>query len=162
MAETQRKPVPRDDDGELDTATAFLAFARESVLKKTDGLTEDQLRRVLVGSGTTLLGLVHHLTLAERLWFGHHVAGGEDPGDVDMTVPEGRAAADVLAGYRAAIAESDAAIRAAGHADRPVAVAVAGTFHTLRWVLAHMTSETARHAGHADILREQLDGVTGR
>jgi hypothetical protein len=56
MAGTRRKPVPRDDGGELDTATAFLAFARECVVKKTDGLTEEQLRRVLVGSGTTLLG----------------------------------------------------------------------------------------------------------
>jgi len=66
MAETQRQPVPRDDNGELDTATAFLTFARNCVLKKTDGLTEEHLRRVLVGSGTTLLGLVHHLTFAER------------------------------------------------------------------------------------------------
>jgi hypothetical protein len=162
MAETQRKPVPRDDGGELDTATAFLTFARECVVKKTDGHTEEQLRRVLVGSGTSLLGLVHHLTGAERVWFGHHVAGGEDTGDLGMDVPEGLTAEDVLAGYRAAIAESDAAIRAAGDPERPVAVSVDGTFHTLRWVLAHMTSETARHAGHADILREQIDGVTGR
>ncbi len=162
MLETQRKPVPRNDGGELDTATAFLSFARECVLKKTDGLTEEQLRRVLVGSGTTLLGLVHHLTGAERVWFGHHVAGGPDPGDVEMTVPAGLTVAEVLAGYHAAIEASDAAIRAAGDPDTPVAVAVDGEFHTLRWVLAHMTSETARHAGHADILREQLDGVTGR
>ncbi|WP_410670329.1 DinB family protein [Amycolatopsis sp. cmx-4-68] len=162
MPETQRRPVPRNDGGELDTATAFLTFARECVLKKMDGLTEQQLRQVLVGSGTTLLGLVHHLTIAERVWFGHHVAGGEDPGDVGMTVPGGRTAEDVLAGYRAAIEDSDAAIRAAGGPDAPVAVAVDGKFHTLRWVLAHMTSETARHAGHADILREQIDGVTGR
>ncbi|MFI5585255.1 DinB family protein [Amycolatopsis sp. NPDC051758] len=162
MAETQRQPVPRDDNGELDTATAFLTFARNCVLKKTDGLTEEQLRRVLVGSGTTLLGLVHHLTFAELVWFRHHVAGGADPGDVDMNVPEELTAADVLAGYRAAIEESDAAIRAVGDPGRPIAVAIDGKVHTLRWVLAHMTSETARHAGHADILREQIDGVTGR
>ncbi|SEC87189.1 Protein of unknown function [Amycolatopsis tolypomycina] len=162
MAETQRKPVPRNDDGELDTATAFLSFARECVLKKTDGLTEEQLRRVMVASGTSLLGLVHHLTLAEQVWFGHHIAGGPDPGNVGMDVPAGRTAAEVLAGYRAAIEASDAAIRAAGDPGKPAAVAIDGRCHTLRWVLAHMTSETARHAGHADILREQLDGVTGR
>jgi hypothetical protein len=162
MAETQRKPVPRNDSGELDTATAFLSFARECVLKKTDGLSEEQLRRVLVGSGTTLLGLVHHLAGAERVWFGHHVAGGPDPGDVEMTVPDGLAAAEVLADYRAAIEASDAAIRAAGSPETPMAVPIDGKFHTLRWVLTHMTSETARHAGHADILREQIDGVTGR
>ena len=162
MPETQRQPVPRNDGGELDTATAFLTFARECVIKKTDGLDEEQLRRVLVGSGTTLLGLVHHLTFAERVWFGHSVAGGPNPGDADMTVPEGLTAADVLAAYREAIEESDAAIRAAGDPDRPCAISIEGRFHTLRWVLAHMTSETARHAGHADILREQIDGVTGR
>ncbi|MFI7127296.1 DinB family protein [Nonomuraea sp. NPDC050153] len=164
MAETQRRPVPRNDGGELDTAMAFLSFARDCVMKKTDGLTEEQLRRVLVESGTTLLGLVHHLTLAERLWFGHHVAGREsdDPGDVGMEVPAGRTSEQVLADYRTAIAASDAAIRSAGDLAEPVAIAVAGTFHSVRWVVAHMTSETVRHAGHADILREQIDGTTGR
>jgi hypothetical protein len=162
MPETQRQPVPRNDGGELDTATAFLTFASECVIKKTDGLGEEQLRRVLVGSGTTLLGLVHHLTFAERVWFGHYVAGGPNPGDAEMVVPDGLTAADVLAAYRAAIEDSDAAIRAAGDPDKPFAIPIDGKFHTLRWVLAHMTSETARHAGHADILREQIDGVTGR
>jgi hypothetical protein len=164
MAETQRRPVPRNDGGELDTAMAFLSFARECVVKKTDGLTENQLRQVLVGSRTTLLGLVHHLTDAERLWFGHHVAGREsdDPGDMGMDVPAGRSAGQVLASYRSAIEASDAAIRSVGDPGLPVVIPVQGTFHSLRWVLAHMTSETARHAGHADILREQIDGTTGR
>jgi hypothetical protein len=164
MPETQRSPVPRNDDGELDTALAFLTFARECVVKKTDGLTDAQLRRVLVESGTTLLGLVHHLTLAERLWFGYYVAGREedDPGDVGMQVPDGCTVEQVLAEYQKVIADSDAAIRAAGDLGQPVAIAVQGRYHTVRWVVAHMTSETARHAGHADILREQIDGVTGR
>jgi len=64
--------------------------------------------------------------------------------------------------YRAAIEDSDRAIRTVGDTDAGFAVPVEGNRHTLRWVLAHMTSETARHAGHADILREQLDGTTGR
>ena len=50
MAETQREPVPRVDSGELDTALAFLAFARHCVLKKAAGLTDEQLRRMMVGS----------------------------------------------------------------------------------------------------------------
>jgi len=113
MAETQREPVPRVDSGELDTALAFLSFARHCVLKKAAGLSDEQLRRVLVDSGTSVLGLIQHLAEAERYWFGHHLAGAAwDPG------------------------------REHG--------------------MAHMTSETARHAGHADILREQLDGTTGR
>jgi hypothetical protein len=79
-----------------------------------------------------------------------------------MAVPASRAAADVLRDYQAAIQDSDRAIRAAGDPGARFAVPVDGNRHTLRWVIAHMTSETARHAGHADILREQLDGTTGR
>ena len=164
MAETQREPVPRVDSGELDTALAFLSFARHCVLKKADGLSGEQLRRVLVGSGTSILGLTQHLTEAERYWFGHHLAGTAwDAGqEYGMAVSADRATADVLEDYRAAIEDSDRAIRAAGDPAARFAVPVDGNRHTLRWVTAHMTSETARHAGHADILREQPDGTTGR
>ena len=162
--ETQREPVPRVDAGELGTALAFLSFARHCVLKKADGLSDEQLRRVLVGSGTSILGLVQHLTEAERSWFGHHLAGA--PWDPDrehgMTVPAGRDSAGVLRAYEAAIADSDSAIRAAGDPEARFVIPIEGNRHTLRWLLAHMTSETARHAGHADILREQIDGTTGR
>ncbi|BAJ27766.1 MULTISPECIES: DinB family protein [Kitasatospora] len=162
--ESQRRPVPFADGGELDTALAFLGFARESVLKKAEGLGEGELRRVLVPTGTNLLGLVRHLTAAERYWFGHHVAGREEFREVDfgMAVPEELTARQVLADYRAACADSDAIVRAAAGPDAPTATPVGPEPRSLRWVLAHMTSETARHAGHADILREQLDGATGR
>ena len=77
MLETQREKTPRNDDGELDTAFAFLAFARECVLKKLDGLDEEQLRRRFVVSDTTLLGLVQHLTDGEHWWFSHHLLGDD-------------------------------------------------------------------------------------
>ena len=164
MAETQREPVPRIDSPELGTAQAFLSFARHCVLKKASGLSEEQLRRVLVDSGTSILGLVQHLTEAEWLWFGYHLIGAAWDADREcgMTVPANRTAAGVLAGYRAAIEDSDRAIRAVGDPEARFAIPIEGNRHTLRWVMAHMTSETARHAGHADILREQLDGTTGR
>ena len=164
MAETQREPVPRVDSGELDTALAFLSFARHCVLKKADGLSEEQLRRILVDSGTSILGLIQHLAEAERYWFCHHLAGAAwDPErENGMTVPADRSAPDVLQDYREAIENSDRAIRDAGDPEARFVVAVDRNRHTLRWVMAHMTSETARHAGHADILREQLDGTTGR
>src|SRR4029077_8986115 len=164
MAETQREPVPRVDSGELDTALAFLSFARHCVLKKADGLSDEQLRRVLTSSGTAILGLVQHLAEAERYWFGYHLAGAAwDAGrEHGMTVSPNRPAAAVLRDSRAAIADTARAIRAAGDPEARFAVPVDGNRHTLRWVMAHMTSETARHAGHADILREQLDGTTGR
>ncbi|QKW19050.1 DinB family protein [Kitasatospora sp. NA04385] len=162
--ESQRRPVPFADGGELDTALAFLGFARESVRKKTEGLGEEELRRVLVPTGTNLLGLVRHLTAAERYWFGHHVAGLAEYEDVDfgMAVPADVPADRVLADYREACADSDAIVRAAAGPDAPTATPVGPEPRSLRWVLAHMTGETARHAGHADILREQLDGTTGR
>jgi hypothetical protein len=79
-----------------------------------------------------------------------------------MTVSANRAAPDVLRDYRAAIEDSDRATRDVGHPEARFVVPVDGNWHMLRWVMAHMTSETARHAGHADIIREQLDGTTGR
>src|SRR4051794_4076663 len=103
--ETQREPVPRVDTGELDTALAFLDFVRSCVLKKAAGLTDEQLRRAVVPSGTSILGLIQHLTVGERFWFGYQLAGiGEGADfDFDMRVPAERSAAEVIADYRAAI-----------------------------------------------------------
>ncbi len=164
MLESQRERVPLNDGGELDTTLAFLSFARSCVLKKVDGLDEEQLRRRLVVSDTTLLGLVQHLADGERYWFGYVLAGDPRYADVDfdMVVAPDRSADQVIGAYRAAIADSDAHIRAADGLDIRTAHPVADECLTLRWVLAHMTSETVRHAGHADILRELIDGVTGR
>jgi Protein of unknown function (DUF664) len=82
-----------------------LSFARHCVLKKAGGLSDEQLRRVLTGSGTSILGLVQHLAEVERYWFGYHLAGASwDAGqEYGMAIPADCAAADVLAGYRAAI-----------------------------------------------------------
>jgi uncharacterized damage-inducible protein DinB len=168
MPETQRSPVPRNDGGELDTALAFLSFARESVLKKTEGLDDEQLRRVLVDSGTSILGLVWHVTVSEKWWFGYHLIGryDDDPDeltwDFEMAVPAGRTSAEIIQGYPDAIAESDEILSDFNDPEALTARPVDGARKSLRWVLAHLTSETARHAGHADILREQIDGVTGR
>jgi hypothetical protein len=164
MLESQREAVPRNDDGELDTALAFLSFARGCVLKKLDGLDEEQLRRRLVVSDTTLLGLVQHMVDGERYWFGHVLAGDPAYADVDfgMVVPPDRSPDQVIDDYRAAIAASDAHIAAADGPDTLTAMPVGDRPRTLRWVLAHMTGESARHAGHADILRELIDGATGR
>jgi hypothetical protein len=168
VPETQRSPVPRNDGGELDTALAFLSFARESVLKKTEGLDDEQLRRVMVDTGTSILGLVRHVTVSEKWWFGYHLIGryDDDPDektwDFEMVVPVGATSAEIIQGYRDAIAESDGILSGCNDPEVLTARAVDDAPKSLRWVLAHMTSETARHAGHADILREQIDGVTGR
>jgi uncharacterized damage-inducible protein DinB len=163
MAETQREPVPRVDTGELDTAMAFLSFARHCVLKKAEGLSDETVRRSTVDSGTSILGLINHLAEVEHYWFVHTLTGAPQlEGGYDMEVPAERAAGDVIQGYRDAIEESDRRIRAVGDPEARLAELIDGEALSLRWLLAHMTSETARHAGHADIIREQLDGATGR
>ena len=165
MTESQRQPVPREDRSEAATALAFLAFARASLLKKLDGLDEEQVRRRLVATDTTLLGLVQHCTDGERYWFDHVVAGnGPDDHDItfDFVVSSERTKDQVVADYLEAVAASDAVIAGHGDFDAPAARPVDGVPKSLRWVVAHMTSEVARHAGHADILRELVDGTTGR
>ena len=165
MTESQRQPVPREDGGEAATALAFLAFARASLLKKLDGLDEEQVRRRLVPTDTTLLGLVQHCTDGEQYWFDHVVAGhGPDKHGItfDFVVPPERTKDEVVAAYLAAAEASDAIIAAVGDFDAPTARTVDGLPKSLRWVVAHKTSELARHAGHADILRELIDGTTGR
>ncbi|MFI6094027.1 DinB family protein [Lentzea sp. NPDC051213] len=159
MAEIQREPVPRVDTGELDVALAFLEFQRHCVLKKAEGLSDEQLRRPMVASGTSILWLIRHLAGCEREWFGRQFAGGEPAEESEPADPP---AAEVIAEYRAAIVASDRIIRDAGDPEALTAILIDGVRKTLRWVLAHMTTETARHAGHADIIREQIDGATGR
>jgi uncharacterized damage-inducible protein DinB len=162
VPETQRQPVPRNDAGEADTAIAFLSFARHCLIKKTEGLSEEQLRRVMVPTGTSLLGLIWHSIDGERFWFGYQLAGqGVDDYDFSMEAPADISAPEVLGRYREAIAASDEILAGLTSLDRPMTVPIDGRAHTARWVVAHMTSETARHAGHADILRELIDGVTG-
>jgi uncharacterized damage-inducible protein DinB len=163
VPETQRQPVPRNDDGETDTATAFLTFARNCLIKKTDGLSEEQLRRAMVPTGTSLLGLIWHCIDGERFWFGYQLGGqGVDDYDFSMDVPEDVSVGEVLSRYREAIAASDEVIAGLTNLDEQMAIPIDGRTQSARWVISHMTSETARHAGHADILRELIDGLTGR
>src|SRR4051812_35082516 len=133
MLESQRESVPANDGGELDTAVAFLSFARSCVLKKLEGLDEAQLRRRLVVSDTTLLGLAQHLTDGERYWFGHTLSANPTHADVDfdMVVPPERSGQAVITEYRAAIAESDAYIAAADSLDTQTAVPVGDAPRTL-------------------------------
>jgi hypothetical protein len=150
-------------DGEIATALAFLGYLRHGVSRKLDGLTEDQARRVLVPSGTSLLGLVRHLTTVEAYWIQRRFAGLPitRTGDGDgFSLTPGDTIASIRLGYHEAARRSDDIVTAAGDPEQPLALGTHGL--TLRWVLAHVTGETARHAGHADILRELVDGSTGR
>lgn len=154
-----QKP-PRRAGDERATLTALLQYQRDSLVRKVTGIDEGDARRVLVGSGTTVLWLVEHLTQAESLWVLQRFAGLDEapPGD---PVAEARTLTEAIDAYRAMWARVDDVVARSSLDERcrrppddePV---------DLRWVLAHLLEETARHAGHADILCELIDGRTGR
>jgi uncharacterized damage-inducible protein DinB len=154
-----RKP-PRIDGDDRRVLGALLQFQRDSLASKIDGVDEWDARRALVSSGTSLLWLARHMARAESLWLEVRFAGTE-PTVPDDTVGPDDTVAGALDAYRAVWPRSDAIVADADLDERCRAPG-AGDPPTLRWVLAHLLQETARHAGHADILREQIDGTTGR
>ncbi len=158
---------------ERDALGQYLDYQRETILLKTEGLTREQLAATIPSSGLTLAGLLYHLTLVEESWFEEDFLGlpsREDFAGVDWTADpdfEFRTALEkdpewLRGRYRDAC---DRARRVTADADSLDAVSVStrvgGKPFTLRWLLLHLIEETARHAGHADLLREAIDGVTG-
>jgi len=157
MADT--KP-PRLEGGERETLQLLLDYQRRSFLAKVADLSDADARRELVPSGTTLLWLLKHLARAEELWIVHRFAGQPMELDDDSVGPDDSVAASVHV-YRDTWSRVDAVIGAAS-LDDPCRNLGNDAPVNLRWVLAHLLEETARHAGHADILRELIDGSTGR
>lgn len=169
MKDDERTAPPYTGD-ERATLTGFLDFQRATLEWKCDGLSDEQLReRSLRTSAMSLLGLVRHLTEVEQHWFRvsldgqtpslHYWHRGPDGSDTDWEVE----AADVADSFRVwreevdkarrIVAESASLDRSFDHPhDGPV---------TLRWILNHMIEEYARHNGHADLLREAIDGAVG-
>ncbi len=148
---------------------SFLDFYRDALVRKVDGLSEEQVRRQLVGSRTTLAGLVKHLRAVEMGWFQRTLAQvpegelpvattGEEP-DLSFAVDDTDTLAELIAAYRQQCALSR---EFAGR--YPLSTSFShrelGEV-SLRWIYVHMIEETARHLGHADVLREQIDGATG-
>ncbi|MGW6202454.1 DinB family protein [Streptomyces sp. NPDC055089] len=149
---------------EKTTLLAFLDYLRESVLAKAAGVAEPAVRTAGVPSGTSLLQLLKHLTATELNWFVWAYTGaGPEPWDDEGAVSADDTASVVADAYRAAIARANEVVLACTDLDRPGTRSLRETPPpSMRWVLVHMIEETARHAGHADILREQIDGSTGR
>lgn len=145
---------------ELATLRETLDGLRSGVLKKLAGLSEADARRSTVDSGTNIAGLVQHLTFVESLWFEEIVAGRKAKGKRSMQVDPAVSLRTLRAEYRAAWEASDAILAAIGDPDAPVTRN--GKTYDLRWAILSVIGETSRHAGHADIIREQIDGVTGR
>jgi uncharacterized damage-inducible protein DinB len=155
---------------ERTTLNAFLDFYRDAVKRKVSGLSEEDARRELVASATTPAGLVKHLARVEVSWFQHRLGQipaqelpllepwNESP-DWDFQ-PAPHETLDVLLSRYDDQCEISREIAAKSQLDDVVPHPVLGEV-SMRWIMVHMIEETARHAGHADILREQLDGLTG-
>jgi hypothetical protein len=136
---------------EIAALLATLDAFRDGVLKKLAGLSEADARRSTVDSGTNIAGLIQHLTFVESKWFEGELAGRKKINGVrSMTVAPAVSLRDLRAHYRAACALSDELIASATDEKK------------LRRSLLAVIGETARHAGHADIIREQVDGQSGR
>ena len=158
-------------EGERAVLLDYLRHYRLTLELKCDGLDAGQLaRRSVPPSTMSLLGLVRHMAKVEHNWFRRVMQGSDIPRlywsedhrdlDFDGALPDPEVVADAWASWRREVAHSEAFVEAAEsldvqgvHPDGPVA---------LREVLVHMIEEYARHAGHADLLRECIDGRTGQ
>jgi hypothetical protein len=161
--------VPVDDSAERALLLRRLTGQRHHVISQLEGLTDDQLRRPVLPSGWSCLGLVRHLTLSdERYWFEVVVAGQPldfwpEGDNGDWRVDPGEPAETVLDAYSSAIGRSDEIINARRLDDPPEQPedwweSAGLNFPDLRTVLVHVLVETATHAGHLDAVRELLDG----
>ncbi|GAA2362790.1 DinB family protein [Nonomuraea africana] len=165
MTDPRVDPPAAGDEREL--LTTFLDWHRETLAVKCAGLTEEQLRERSVPPSTmSLLGLVRHMTDVERYWFRRVLEGADLPAvywsdvdDVEFDVAE-VSADEAMAVWRA---ELDACRKVSENTpvDALAKVDRRGSYHSHRYILIHMIEEYARHNGHADLLRERLDGATG-
>jgi uncharacterized damage-inducible protein DinB len=152
--------------GEKESLHVSLDRHRDVVLWKLEGLDDEQLRRPMTPSGTNLLGLVKHLAAVEYGWFCETFGRGTEPlpfdendPDADLRVEPGETTADIVAFYGRSRVAADRVIDELEVDD--LGTAWFGDPVSMRWVLVHMIEETARHAGHMDILRELIDGAAG-
>lgn len=167
--------VPReyaDMDDQKQVLGRYLQVGRDAIVWKLEGLSEYDLRRPLVPTGTNLLGLVKHLASVELGYFGdcfgfphREVLPWADEGaepNADMWATAGESSEEIVALYRRAWAHTDATVEAL-ELDAPGHVPWWGEANpvTLERILIHVATETHRHAGHADIIRELIDGQAG-
>lgn len=161
------EPVfPPSTGPEREALAGWLDFHRFELLAKLEGLTDEQAARRVVPSLTTLHGLVRHLSKVEFTWFVQVIEGGEEPGlfgfperkDGDFVLDDGATLAEDVERYLAACERSRRIVAGVSLDDLR-------TFHRVgeidvRWIMIHMIEEYAQHNGHADIIRELVDGKT--
>ncbi|CCH76137.1 Mini-circle uncharacterized 19.1 kDa protein [Nostocoides japonicum T1-X7] len=163
-----RPPIPRRA-GEKESLVAYLEHYRRTLEMKTEGLTAEQLSmRSVPPSTMSLHGLLRHLAGVERWWFQLNFRGEDVPmlyytdeePDLDFEFPAADDPADAVAAWHRECEVSRRIVDEASLDDLGSPV-VPGEDFTLRWLLLRMIAEYAQHCGHADLLRERIDGRTG-
>jgi uncharacterized damage-inducible protein DinB len=164
---------PDSGAGEAELLAQYLDYQRATVLAKTEGLDSAQLRYQHAPSSLTLAGLLYHLALVEENWMEFRFLGLPEPEpwagvdwdadpDWEFHTAVTLDADELRQRYRDACDRSRKAMAAAASLDQQsVRTLGNGKHFSLRWVLLHLIEETARHAGHADLLREAIDGSVG-
>lgn len=157
---------------ERDALGQYLDWQRETILLKTEGLTREQLGQRIPSSALTLAGLLYHLAYVEEDWFEvdflgrprraewqfDRAAGPDSEFQVALSMDPD----ELRRRYREACERSRQITAAARDLDQlSISTAMGGRPFTLRWLVLHLIEETARHAGHADLLREAIDGTVG-
>jgi hypothetical protein len=150
---------PSGSPHEVELFLGWLAFLRGAVLRKALGLTEEQARWHPEGKLLPLIGIVNHLTHVEWRWIdGEMLGAAVGKADDEYEPGPGLTIEGAIAAYRARAVATDEAVRSIGDLGTPCRY---GDGTDLRFVLIHLINETARHAGHADAVRELLDGTVG-
>lgn len=155
--------------GERETLRSYLDFHRATLAVKCEGLTDEQLRRQAMPPSTlSLLGLVRHMAEVERAWFRRTIDGQDVPlvwsaeGDFQVAYDARESSrAEAFAAWRAEVAHARRIEAAAESLEVTGVVAKSGDTVSLRLVMLHLIHEYARHNGHADLLREGVDGTVG-
>lgn len=157
---------PQHNADERQSLVGFLDYLRESLIRKVDGLSEAQARKPMVPSGTSLWWLLKHAIEVEQYWLQATFAGRDRTPSFTTTLEVAAApesVADLIAEFQLTVAESNAITAAEPNLEAVSQhVSHTGINVDLRWILVHLIEETGRHVGHADILRELIDGTTGR
>lgn len=151
---------------ERDSILGFLDAQRNALRRSVHGLTEQQCAQSPTASSLSLAVLLKHAATVERNWT-RRIAGDRAPEtDAGLKLASSDTVPSLLDDYAAAAAETDAMVRDLPGLDQPVNLSTMhpvmpeGIIRTARWIMLHLIEETARHAGHADIIRETLDGTT--
>lgn len=147
---------------EKEMLTGWLRYHAVYLLAKIDGLNDEEQRRIQTPSDVSLLGIVKHMGYVYRWWFPTVMLGeesefpwGTDDPDADWRIEDGETTSEIVARYKADVERAYAILEDIGLDEER---SVGDRQWSLRWIVSHMVEEAAQHNGHADILRENIDG----